>query len=251
MTLSLPRIIGHRGAAAHAPENTLAGLRKAAELGCTMVEFDVKLTRNRVPILMHDDTLDRTTNGQGAVVNADFAAIRTLDAGRHFSPDFAGERIPTLEEALKLALELGLAVNIEIKPCPGRDVETATVALSQARALWPSDRPAPLISSFSVDALAAARDAAPDWPRGYLIWDRPATWSAIADTLDVATINVSAIRETPETIAEYRATGRPVLAYTVNEAAHAAALYEAGVAALFTDAPDRIAAAADSADAAG
>ncbi len=241
MTLSLPRVIGHRGAAAHAPENTLAGLRKAAELGCTMVEFDVKLTRNRVPILFHDDTLDRTTNGQGAVMNADFAAIRTLDAGRQFSPDFAGERIPTLEEALKLAIELGLAVNIEIKPCPGREAETAQVALAQAQTIWPADRPPPLVSSFAVEALLVAKEMAPSWPRGYLIWDRLPTWQAIADTVEASTLNVAAEKETAETIAAYRATGRPVLAYTVNDPAEAARLFATGVTSVFSDAPDRIA----------
>jgi glycerophosphoryl diester phosphodiesterase len=240
MTLTIPHVIGHRGAAAHAPENTLAGFRRAKALGCGMVEFDVKLTRNRVPILMHDDTLERTTNGQGAVMNADFAAIRTLDAGRYFSPDFTGERIPTLEEALKLALELDLAVNIEIKPCPGRDVETAQVALAQALAIWPRDREPPLVSSFSVDSLAAAKEAAPDWPRGYLIWDRPPTWRALADTLGAATLNIAAEKETPATIAEYRATGRPVLAYTINDAAQAKALFAQGIVAVFSDRPDAI-----------
>ena len=240
MTLTLPRVIGHRGAAAHAPENTLASFRKAARLGATMVEFDVKLTRNRVPVVIHDDTLDRTTDGSGPVANADFAALRMLDAGRKFAPEFKGERIPTLDEVLTLALELGLAVNIEIKPCPGRDAETAEVALAAARRLWPQDRPAPLVSSFEIESLLKAREVAPDWPRGYLIWDRPAVWAANADAVDAATINISQEKETPATIAEYQATGRPVLAYTVNEAERAKALFHLGVAGVFTDAPDRI-----------
>jgi len=133
MTLTLPRVIGHRGAAAHAPENTLASFRKAAALGVEMVEFDVKLTRNRVPVVIHDDTLDRTTDGSGPIANSDFAAVRMLDAGRKFAPEFRGERVPTLDEVLTVALELGLAVNIEIKPCPGREVETAEVALAAAQ----------------------------------------------------------------------------------------------------------------------
>lgn len=240
MTLTLPRVIGHRGAAAHAPENTLASIRKAAALGVTMVEFDVKLTRNRVPVVIHDDTLDRTTDGSGTVANSDFAALRTLDAGRKFAPEFRGERIPTLDEVLTLALELGLGVNIEIKPSPGREVETTEVALASARKLWPADRPAPLISSFAIESLLKAREIAPDWPRGYLIWDRPAVWAANADAVGAATINFSQEKETAETIAEYRATGRPVLAYTVNEAERAKALFEIGVAGVFSDAPDRI-----------
>ena len=240
MTLTLPRVIGHRGAAAHAPENTLASFRKAAALGARMVEFDVKLTRNRVPVVIHDDTLDRTTDGSGAIANADFAAVRMLDAGRKFAPEFKGERVPTLDEVLTLALELGLDINIEIKPCPGREVETAEVALAAAQKLWPADRPKPLVSSFAIESLMKAREIAPDWPRGYLIWDRPAVWAANADAIGAATINISHEKETPETIAEYRATGRPVLAYTVNDAERARALFDLGVAGVFSDAPDRI-----------
>ena len=149
-------------------------------------------------------------------------------------------RSPTLDEVLTLALELNLAVNIEIKPCPGREVETAEVALAAALKLWPADRPAPLISSFAIESLLKAREVAPDWPRGYLIWERPAVWAANADAIGAATINISHEKETAETIAEYRATGRPVLAYTVNEAERAKQLFDLGVAGVFSDAPDRI-----------
>jgi glycerophosphoryl diester phosphodiesterase len=244
MPLVLPRVIGHRGAAFHAPENTLAGIRRAAALGVGMVEVDVKLTRDRVPVLMHDDMLDRTTDGSGPVAATDFATIRTLDAGRGFGAAFAGEKVPTLEEALALVLALGLAVNVELKPCPGRTVETAEIALGRAQAVWPAAAPPPFVSSFEIECLATARRVAPGWPRGYLIWDRPADWAAIAEALESATLNVSADRETPETIAAYRATGRPVLAYTVNDPVRAQALFALGIAAVFSDAPDRILAVA-------
>src|SRR4051794_34519268 len=104
----LPKVIGHRGAKAYAPENTLAGIRTAAQQGARWVEVDVKLTRDGVPILMHDDTVDRTTNGKGAAATLDFAELRRLDAGAWFGPAFAGERIPTLEEALALVFDLDL-----------------------------------------------------------------------------------------------------------------------------------------------
>lgn len=238
MPLDLPKVIGHRGAAARAPENTLAGLRKAADLGVRMVEFDVKLTADDVPVLMHDDTVDRTTDGTGAVRGMTFAEIGALDAGSWFGPAFAGERVPTLEAALGLCLERGLAVNIEIKPCPGREVETARVALALARRLWPSGRPAPLVSSFAIESLHEAMHAAPDWPRGYLIWDRPDDWRDVVAALRPASLNVSHERETPESIALYRETGLPVIAYTVNDAARARTLAGLGVAAMFSDVPD-------------
>ena len=122
-------VIGHRGAAAAAPENTLASLRKAKELGASWVEFDVKLTRDGVPILMHDERLERTTNGRGEVAQATLAELQELDAGGWFGPAFRGERVPTFEAALGLCAELGLGINVEIKPCPGREAETARVAV--------------------------------------------------------------------------------------------------------------------------
>src|SRR5712692_9179692 len=113
--LRLPRVIGHRGAAASAPENTLAGLRRAKALGCAWVEFDVRLTGDGALVLCHDPSLDRTTSGTGAVSAQSLAAIRDCDAGSWFAPAFAGERVPTLEEVLLLAAELDLGTNIEIK----------------------------------------------------------------------------------------------------------------------------------------
>src|SRR5919107_420246 len=89
--IRFPRTIGHRGARGYAPENTLAGIRTAAEQGVCWVEVDVKLTRDGVPILMHDDTVDRTTDGRGNVASMDFADLRKLDAGKPFGPQFAGE----------------------------------------------------------------------------------------------------------------------------------------------------------------
>lgn len=233
MTLSIPKIIGHRGAMARAPENTLAGFRKARELGATMIEFDAKLSRDGAPMLIHDETVDRTTDGSGAVRDMDFDTLRALDAGD-------GERIPTLEEGLRLALDIGLAVNIEIKPCPGREVETARIVLESARAVWPADRPAPLVSSFALASLEQSIESAPDWPRGYLIWDRPDDWRATMRRLTPATLNVGHERETPESLADYIDTGLPVLTYTVNDPARARALLGLGIASIITDVPDLI-----------
>src|SRR5579862_3004583 len=101
----LPPVIGHRGAAARAPENTLAGLRRAHALGCRWVEFDVRLTADGVPVLCHDSRLDRTTDGTGVIAEETLAAVRRCDAGLRFSPEFAGEPVPTLAEALSLAVE--------------------------------------------------------------------------------------------------------------------------------------------------
>lgn len=240
-SLTLPRVIGHRGAAAHAPENTLASLRAAAALGVTMVEVDVKLTADGMPVLMHDERLDRTTDGAGAVRHTPWAAIRRCDAGGWFGPAFAGERVPSLKEALALALTLGLAVDLEIKPCRGREVETARKTLDIARALWPADRPPPLVSSFSIGALAEAARAAPDWPRGLLLGRPYRRWPSLARRLKVSLIGIDHRYATIRRVERCRALGLPLLAYTVNDPIRAQMVYDFGIRSIFTDAPDRLA----------
>ena len=237
MTLVLLPVIGHRGAAAIAPENTLAAIRAAAAGGVAMVEVDAKLTADGVAILLHDDDLDRTTDGSGPAAARTAEEFARLDAGSWFAPQFAGEPVPTLDAALALVVELGLAINIEIKPCPGRDVETAKIVLATARAAWPGGLAPPLVSSFSLECLEVAAQLAADWPRGYLIWDRPADWRAVADRLGAASLHVSPDRTSAADMAQYLADGRPVAAYTINDAAAAAALWQAGVAAVFSDDP--------------
>ena len=235
-----PRVIGHRGAASHAPENTLAGIRKAAALGVRMIEVDAKLTADNVPILMHDDALNRTTSGSGPVRQASLTTIRTLDAGAWFGSGFAGEPVPTLAEALDLCLSLGLAINIEIKPCKGRERETAAASLAEAREIWPADRPPPLVSSFAPDAVAVALDVAPDWPRSLLFDRMPKDLQAAIEMLKPATLNTSHKRLSARIVTRLKATGLPLLAYTVNDPSRAEALFAMGVDGVFSDVPDAI-----------
>jgi glycerophosphoryl diester phosphodiesterase len=240
--LSLPPLIGHRGAKDHAPENTLASIREAARQGASWVEVDVKLTADGHPVLMHDAALDRTTDGSGPMAATPLSAVRALDAGSWFSAEFAGERVPTLEETLDLVLELGLSIDLEIKPCPGRERETAEVALAVAGRVWPAGRPAPLVTSFAMDALEAALRVRPDWPRGVLFGERPADWAERAARLGAAVLIGDQGRLTAGAVREMRSTGRPVLSYTVNDPDRAAELLDWGVDAVFTDRPGPIAA---------
>ena len=107
--------IGHRGACGLMPENTKLSFFKALDLGADAIEFDVQLTRDGVPIVLHDDTLDRTTNGKGRVADTDFAVVRRLDAGAWYGASFAGKaEVPTLAEILK-ALGHRTLLNVEIK----------------------------------------------------------------------------------------------------------------------------------------
>lgn len=241
--IGLPRIIGHRGARASAPENTLAGLRQARREGALWVEFDVKLTADGHAILMHDETLERTTDGRGRVAETALADIRRLDAGLSFGPAWRGEKVPTLVEALALLAELDMGFNLEIKPCPGREIETARVAVADVLAHWPNDRPAPILSSFQTASLFAARAAAPGMRRGYLVDDLPAGWQPEAARLGCSVVHVNWHRLTAVQIQAVKAAGLPVIVWTVNERPRARELFAWGADALISDAPAAVAGA--------
>jgi glycerophosphoryl diester phosphodiesterase len=239
VVLQLPPVIGHRGAAHRAPENTLAGLRRAKELGCCWVEFDARLTADGVPVLCHDPRLDRTTDGSGLVSSQTVAAIRDRDAGRWFGPEFAGERVPTLEEALLLAADLGLAANIEIKSGRGREYATAASVAAVLRRLGERAPPV-LASSFLLSALAALRALAPHLPRSVLFRLVPRGWAETAHRLGCVAIGADHRRLWPRRVAAIRAAGYALTAYTVNDPARARLLFAWGVTSVFTDAPDII-----------
>jgi glycerophosphoryl diester phosphodiesterase len=238
--LILPRVIGHRGAAGHAPENTLASLRRAAQLGTRWVEFDVALTRDGEPVLLHDETVDRTTSGKGQLAAMTLGALQTLDAGAWHSEAAAGERVPTLMEAIDLLQSLGLGANIEIKPTTGREAETGAVVARRVAAAWPESLPRPLFSSFKTEALAAARDAAPSIARGYLLNRLGRGWQKEAAALGCVSIHCNHRPLTRQAAAEIRQAGYHLLTYTVNDAVRGRQLFDWGVEAVFTDYPDRL-----------
>jgi len=236
----LPRVIGHRGAAAHAPENTLASIRKAAALGVRWVEFDVRLTRDGDLVLMHDDTLERTAGTRGRVLDLTAAELAALDAGAWFGGAYAGERVPTLAAAIALLAELGLGANIEIKAAAAEARSTAEALARILDAHWPNASPPPLISSFEIGALEAMQALAPRWPRGLLLQRLDGDWRVLLDRLDAATLNLDHKPLTEAAVAAARAAGRPVLCYTVNDPARARDLFAWGVTGVFTDRPDAI-----------
>ncbi|MFO1060175.1 MAG: glycerophosphodiester phosphodiesterase [Dongiaceae bacterium] len=243
MASRLPPLVGHRGAAALAPENTLPSFEAAARAGAGWVELDAKLTRDGVVIVMHDDWLDRTTDGRGPVALADWAAIRDLDAGGWFGPLWRGVRVPRLDETLHRLLELGLSPNIEIKPCPGRAAETARATLEVVRQLWPASRPL-LLSSFEWDSMTEAARVAPELPRGWLVTDDAADWEARARTLGCVSVHCADEFMTPGWAAAIRRAGFALGIYTVNDPARARLLRGWGVDCIFTDRPDALGRAA-------
>jgi glycerophosphoryl diester phosphodiesterase len=235
-----PRVIAHRGGGILAPENTLAGLELARNLGFLGVEFDVKLSRDGTPILMHDDTLDRTTDGHGEVARTNFGAISKLDAGVWFGNEFAGQRVPSFAAAATLCREAGLWANVEIKPCPGRERETGEIAARLSRQLWLGASPPPLLSSFSPLSLEAAAVEAPDMPRALLVEEIPENWAAQLERLQAVALHASQRHLTKQIIKAVHDAGYGVLAYTVNDSERALQLLEWGVDALVTDQLDVI-----------
>jgi glycerophosphoryl diester phosphodiesterase len=238
--LDLPPVIGHRGAAASAPENTLAGMRMAHQLGARWVEFDVRLTADWRCIVLHDDSINRTSDGKGMAALLSFAALRERDAGAWFDKSFAGERIPSFEEVIDLLGALGLGANVEIKPAAGQEAQTARAAVALLRQHWPRHLPAPLVSSFAPAALAASREAAPEIARGHLFGRLPADWRLRAERLGCATIHCDQRHLDRFTVRAVIDAGFPLLAYTVNEPMRARELLGWGLTSVFTDCPDRI-----------
>ena len=240
MNLALPKVIGHRGAAGHAPENTLASIRRAAQLGASWVEFDVMLSGDDQPILFHDDKLGRVTDGRGLVAEHSLSSLRKLDAGRWFGEAFAGERIPTLAEALALLDELGLGANVEIKPSKGRAAETGAVVGRALARHWPARLPAPVISSFSETALRTFAQEAPAFPRALLVWPVPDDWRRRLSDLECVALHCLSRRLRERRAREVIAAGYGLRCFTVNDPRRARQLFDWGVDAVFSDFPDRI-----------
>lgn len=232
-----PPVLAHRGSRNRAPENTLAAFAAAREDGAEWIETDVKLTSDGVPILMHDDTLERTTNGHGNVADTSWAEMQNFDAGSWFSPSFTATRIPTLAELLSFARATGMRLNLELKPCPGRARATAMCALIEAAKLWPETALPPLISSFDIEALKIAAQLHPGWPRGLLLDEWRDDWRDLVFATNATTVNIDADILTPQRLKTLTDFDMPVLAYTVNDPARARELLAGGVRAVFCDDP--------------
>ena len=227
--LQLPRVIGHRGAAAYAPENTLASFREARRRGATWVEIDVKLTADGVPIVMHDSSLKRTKGIDRLVAETPRAEL-------------PGD-VPTFEEAIACFAELGLGCNVEIKPCEGREAETARSTVQTLGRCWPASLPPPLLSSFKDASLVAARAEAPDFARAILLDAIGEDWRARAEAVGAAGVNTNGKRLTAVQAVDIRKAGYALSVYTINDGDVARALVGMGVDCVITDAPDVVLAA--------
>lgn len=229
-----PRILAHRGGGKLAPENTLGAIRLGAKMGFKGVEFDVMLAGDGTPVLMHDETLERTTNGRGRVAELSHAQMARFDAGK-------GERIPRFEDAARLCRELGLWANVEIKPALGYERRTGEAVARMAAELWRGAELPPVLSSFSPLALAAARHAAPELPRGLLVGRIPPRWSEMLQDLECFALHANYRTLNARILGEAQRAGAAVLAWTVNDRRVARRLLALGVDCLVTDRLDRVA----------
>lgn len=219
-----PRIIAHRCGGMLAAENSLAGLEAAARTGCRGVEFDVMLTADRVPILMHDETLDRTTPCRGVVAEHTLAEIRAC-----------APCVPTLSEAIAACERLRLWANIELKPARGHEEETGQVVGSWLARHWQGDG---VLSSFSEMSALSARQHMPRADFA-LLWEQlPADWAAACMRVHAGAVHLDAAMLDREAIRQLNAAGMPWACYTVNDKAEAESLFALGCAAVFTDRPD-------------
>ena len=224
--LQLPQVIAHRGAMAYAPENTLASFREARRRGARWVEIDVKLSADGVPILMHDASLKRTMGIDRLVAETPRAELPA--------------EVPTFEQAIACFLELGLGCNVEIKPCEGREAETARVTVETLRRAWPAALPAPLLSSFKDESLKAAMDAAPEFARALLLGELVDGWPMRAQAVGAAGMNVGRRKLTAAGAVAIKRAGYALSVWTVNDPDEARALVGMGADCIITDAPDVI-----------
>ena len=233
-----PRWIAHRGAGKLAPENTLAAFRLGAQYGYRMFECDAKLSRDGIPFLLHDSTLERTTDGAGTAGEFDFAELARRDAGSWHGRAWAGEPLPTLESVARYCLANQFFLNIEIKPTPGQERETGRVVAAQAAQLWAGAQVPPLLSSFQPESLAGAREAAPHVPRALLL---DSLWEGCIEQAQQLGCTELVCKYTlwdAALVARTHGLGMRALSYTVNDAAAADALLALGTDGLITDRVD-------------
>ncbi|MEW5736202.1 MAG: glycerophosphodiester phosphodiesterase family protein [Thermodesulfobacteriota bacterium] len=212
---SLPWCIAHRGFSERWPENTIPAFRAAADAGADMIELDVTFTADREIIVIHDDTIDRTTDGKGPVSDLPLSVIRSLDAGSWLGKEFSGTRVPTLAEVFS-AMGSRLPVNVEIKVGSSaeatRSLAAATADLVRKRGLAQSV----LFSSFSDDALAVVREALPDSCIGVLARkpESPDTALRRIGALGAASYHLKAQHLNPALVTRLHGKGIKALVWT-------------------------------------
>ncbi len=230
-----PQVIAHRGASAEAPENTLAAFRRALEIGVDGVELDVHLSADGVPVVIHDPLLERTTDGRGLVKDLDLTGLRRLDAGRRFAERFAGERIPTLIEALDVLRRVRVIIEIKNGPLYYPGIATPVVA-----AIREAGHGAVTISSFDHPVLLEVRAAAPELGTAVLYSARPVDPVRMARDAEATILHPHWVYLTADLVEAAHGAGLRVETWTVDEPAHLRHVVAAGADGVMSNHPDRL-----------
>lgn len=239
MNLTLPKIIGHRGAAASAPENTLASIQYAADHGIRWIEIDVMATADDELVVHHDLKLGRCVSGHGKIESKTLAQIQRLDAGSWFSDEYAGETVPSLQQAMNLIGALGLGLNLEIKAAEGQGARTAELVARYLNEHGPAAAEL-LISSFNPEALDRLHALMPDIALGVLSDPVPEGWRERLESLEAYSLHSEAPYITEADVQAVKAAGYKMLAYTVNDKDEAERLLGMGVDSIISDRPDQL-----------
>jgi glycerophosphoryl diester phosphodiesterase len=234
-----PRWIAHRGAGRLAPENTLAAFRLGASHGYRAFECDVKLSADGVPFLLHDATLQRTTSGHGPASALTWNELSQLDAGAWHSRRYAGEPVPSFAAIARFCLRNDFALDVEIKPSPGSELETGRTVAAAAASLWSSAAVPPLLTSFQPVALQGARETAPQLPRALLLDTLRSGWLDEAKALGCVGVVTNYAVIDAASLAAIHGAGMRGLVYTVNDPAEARRLDALGIDGIVTDVVDR------------
>lgn len=220
--------VGHRGAKGLAPENTLLAIQKALDLGVDGIEIDVHLVQGKI-VVIHDDRLDRTTNGKGLLAAQSFEYLRSLDAGQ-------GQHIPILEEVIEL-IDQKCWLNIEFK-CRGLTVPTIEIIKKFLRRGWSQE--SFLISSFDHRELQSLKQLSPALRIGALVYGVPLENAKFASDLGAYSLHASSKFLDSEFVADAHKRGLKVYVYTVNERDQFEIVKSLNVDAVFSDYPDQI-----------
>ncbi|PXF29282.1 glycerophosphodiester phosphodiesterase [Pokkaliibacter plantistimulans] len=230
------RVIGHRGAASLAPENTLASIRKAFETGATWVEIDVSVTHDGSLVIFHDDTLERCSNGKGLLEEASWDYLKSLDAGSWFDPIFSQERIPSLLDAVQLIQSLGMGLNLEIKYEGSDYPRIVDPTLALLNKYW-QEPDMLVISSFNHGALLRCRALQCRYPLGQLYEGIPANWESELRAINAYSLHCDYSQLSYKQARAIKSAGYQLYCYTANEPELVAKHWAWGMDAIITDNP--------------
>ena len=232
------KLILHRGASAYAPENTLEALHLAAQMGATWVETDVRDTEDCELVMIHDETVNRTTDGAGRVAQLSLDSIQELDAGGWFSGRYRGSRIPTLREYLTMAQELDLGLVLELKDVAGWEERLTNLVVVEVLKSWKSDPQKLVISAFSERCLQMAKRKLENYPRCLAVTAVP---ESPVKRLAEASAHMMHLQHSFAREAELERLGATGLEFgfaTVNNPQRARYLLKKGASSILTDKPD-------------